>query len=130
MKTRIQLEFLPPSVNNIWRHTRKNGKPQTYRTAEYQTWLNAVGYQVNRQAAGHHWTEPVYVTLAMRRPRVNSDVDNRIKGHLDMLEAHGILANDKLVEGVNAYWSRDLPDGVAVEIVISSAASPLARKAA
>ena len=131
MKTRLQFEFLPPSVNAIWRYTRKNGQPRAYRTKEYNTWVNSVGNSINRQAAGQpKWAEPIYITIAMRRPRMDVDVDNKIKGFLDLAESLGIISNDKLVEGVNAYWSRDLPDGIAAELVISSAASPLARKAA
>ena len=130
MKTRLSFEYLPPSVNHIWRHTRKNGKPVTYRTVEYNTWANSVGYSLNRQSANQpKWSTPVYITLAMRRPRTNADVDNRIKGFLDLLQSQGVLTSDKLVEGINAYWSRDLPEGVAAELVISSAASPFSEAA-
>lgn len=118
MKTRLQIEAMPPSVNHIYRHT-KNG---TFRTAEYNTWANAVGYAVNRQMAGQKkWTEPVYITIAMRRPRSNADIDNRLKGVGDLLQAHGVITNDKLIHGWNAYWSDTLPKGVAAEISITAA---------
>ena len=130
-KTRIQLEFLPPSVNHIWRHTRRFGKPVTYRTEQYQTWLNSVGYSVNRQTSNQpKWHDPIYITIAMRRPRSNADIDNRIKPCLDLLQYVEVIKDDKLVEGVNAYWSKDLPDGIAAEIIITPAASPFAREAA
>jgi len=118
MKTRLQLEALPPSVNHIYRHTKRG----TFKTAEYNTWANAVGYQVNRQMAGQpKWNEPVYVTLAMRRPRANCDVDNRLKGFGDLLQSHGVISNDKLIHGWNAFWSTSLPDGIAAEISITAA---------
>jgi Holliday junction resolvase RusA-like endonuclease len=63
----------------------------------------------------------VYVTLAMRRPRANSDIDNRIKAILDFLQHIAAIDNDKHVMGVNAFWSADLPDGVAAEISIVQA---------
>lgn len=129
MKTRIQLSHLPPSVNHIYRHTRKG----TFKTEAYNTWANAVGYDISRQMARGkqpRWSQPVYVTLAMRRP-VNgtADIDNRLKGIGDLLQSHGIVANDKLIHGWNAYWSDALPSGVAAEISIT-AADPFGLEAA
>ena len=118
LKTRLQLACLPPSVNHIWRHT----KGGTYRTADYMAWQNGEGHALNRQLAGQHkFTGPVYITLAMTRPRSNADIDNRIKGVLDLLAKHGAIANDKCVMGVNAFWSADLPKGVAAEVSIVAA---------
>ncbi|MEJ1939038.1 RusA family crossover junction endodeoxyribonuclease [Nostoc sp. NIES-2111] len=119
MKTRLTLAHLPPSVNAIWRFT-KNGK--MYRTKEYQTWANSEGWTVNAQMKSQHcFIGPVYLTIAMRRPRANSDIDNRLKGILDLLQSLEVIANDKDVMGINAYWTSDLPVGVAVEITIVQA---------
>lgn len=129
MKTIIRLSAIGPTTNHIWRHTtsRTTGKPVTYRQRDYMTWLNAVGYEVNRQASDQpKWDAPVYITMAMRRPRTNADLDNRIKSHLDLLQSHKVISDDKLVNGINAYWSEHLPDGVAVEIAITAADSPIA----
>ena len=119
MKTRLTLSALPPSVNSIWRHTR-GGK--TYRTAEYMTFIRGEEWSIQPQLIRQHrFTGPVYITLAMKRPRSNSDLDNRIKGVLDLLQHVSAIANDKDVMGINAYWSRDLPEGVAAEITIVQA---------
>ena len=116
MKTRLQLSHLPPSVNHIYRHTRKG----TFKTTAYVGWAAAVGHQVNRQMEGQpKWTGPVYVTVAMRCPRANSDIDNRLKGLGDLLQAHGVIANDKHIHGWNAFWSDTLPEGIAAEISIT-----------
>jgi Holliday junction resolvase RusA-like endonuclease len=119
MKTRLTLAHLPPSVNAIWRFT-KAGK--MYRTAEYMTFLRGEAWnlvpQLNNQ---HKFVGPVYITVAMRRPRSNSDLDNRIKGLGDLLQYVGAIDNDKNVDGWNVYWSRDLPQGVAAEITIVQA---------
>ena len=89
------------------------------RTA-YVGWAAAVGHQVNRQMEGQpKWTGPVYVTVAMRCPRANSDIDNRLKGLGDLLQAHGVIANDKHIHGWNAFWSDTLPEGIAAEISIT-----------
>jgi crossover junction endodeoxyribonuclease RusA len=119
MKTRIHLASLPPSVNAIWRHT-KGGK--TYRTAAYMTWLNGETWTTSAQLRNQHrFSGPVYITLAMKRPRANADLDNRIKGVLDLLQSIEAIDNDKNVHGVNAFWSADLPEGVAAEVSIVQA---------
>jgi len=118
MKTKLTLSHLPPSVNHIYRHTRNGVR----RTEAYNTWANGEGYGLNRQMAGQHrFAGPVYLVIAMRRPRSNADIDNRLKGLIDLLQQVGAIANDKLVMGVNAYWSATLPVGVAAEIAISEA---------
>ena len=119
MKTRLHLAQLPPSVNSIWRHS-KNGR--TYRTRDYMTWQNGEAWRVKEQLIGQHrFTGPVYVTLAMRRPRKGSDLDNRIKGILDLLQTCHVIDDDKNVMGINAWWTIDLPAHVAAEISIVQA---------
>ena len=119
MKTRVTFAHLPPSVNAIWRFT-KTGK--MYKTKEYCTWANSEGWTVNAQMKGQHcFIGPVFLTIAMRRPRANADLDNRLKGTIDLLQSLEVIANDKDVMGINAYWSAHLPDGVAAEITIVQA---------
>jgi crossover junction endodeoxyribonuclease RusA len=119
MKTRITLAALPPSVNAIWRHT-KGGK--TYRTRDYMTWRNGEGWNVSAQLVGQHrFAGPVFLTVAMKRPRSNADLDNRAKGILDLLAHVEAIDNDKHVMGLNLFWSADLPEGVAAEISIVQA---------
>lgn len=118
-KTRLTLTALPPSVNAIWRHTR-GGK--MYRTAEYMTFLRGEEWNLAPQLKGQHkFTGPVFLTIAMKRPRANSDLDNRAKGLLDLLQHVQAIDNDKNVMGLNLYWSADLPAGVAAEITIAQA---------
>jgi Holliday junction resolvase RusA-like endonuclease len=119
MKTRVTFAHLPPSVNAIWRFT-KSGK--MYRTKEYQVWQNSESWTVNAQMKGQHFfIGPVFLTIAMRRPRSNADLDNRLKGTIDLLQSLEVIADDKDVMGINAYWSADLPAGVAAEITIVQA---------
>lgn len=118
MKTKLKFAQLPPSVNHIYRHTRNGVR----RTEAYNTWANGEGYGLNRQMAGQHrFLGPVYLTIAMRRPRSNADLDNRLKGLVDILQQIGAIANDKLVMGINAFWSASLPAGVAAEISVVDA---------
>ena len=119
MKTILRLTALPPSVNAIWRHTR-GGK--MYRTTQYMTFLRGEEWNLVPQLRTQHkFTGPVFITIAMRRPRSNADLDNRAKGTLDLLQHVKAIDDDKNVMGLNLYWSRDLPEGVAAEIVITQA---------
>jgi Holliday junction resolvase RusA-like endonuclease len=93
-----------------------------YRTSQYMGFLRAEEWNLVPQLkAQHKFVGPVFITVAMRRPRSNSDLDNRIKGVGDLLQSVGAIANDKDVMGWNVYWSRDLPAGVAAEITIVQA---------
>ena len=119
MKTRLTLSHLPPSVNHAFIR-RQTG--QVIRTDAYRTWAQGEGYQVNRQLSGQHrFDGPVFITMAMRRPRSNADLDNRLKPIGDLLQKCGAIANDALIMGWNVYWSTSLPDGVSAEIAIVAA---------
>lgn len=116
-RTLISLPVVPPSVNRIWRH----GSGRTYRIPAYAKWLNAMGLIAKGQMRGQPtWDAPVKVSILMRRPRKNSDLDNRIKPLLDLLQSAGVIANDKLVTGIQADWSDKVE---AVEIAVSGAAA-------
>lgn len=118
MKTRLFLAHLPPSTNHAYARTRKGVR----RSDAYMAWCNGEGYALNRMMAGQHrFTGPVYITMAMRRPRSNADLDNRIKPTGDILQAIGAIDNDRNVMGWNVWWSDDLPPGAAAEIVIVQA---------
>lgn len=119
MKTKLRLDALPPSVNHLYRHT-KGGK--TYRTAEYMTFIRGEEWNLMPQLMKQHrFTGPVFVTVAMKRPRANADLDNRAKGILDLLQHVNAIDNDKHVMGLNLFWTADLPAGVAAEITIVEA---------
>lgn len=120
MKTRLHLLNLPPSTNAIWRHT-KGG--QTYRAPAYQAWMAGEGWNVRAQLAKQRkFTGPIQVTLAMRRPRANADLDNRSKACLDLLQHVGAIANDRDVMRLEMFWTEGIPAGVAAEITIAAAA--------
>jgi len=128
MKARYRLDHLPPSVNALWRHS-KGGK--TYRTRDYQTWLNAEGWNLRAQLPSQpKFAGAVFVTAALRRPNATSDIDNRLKGIADLLQHIGAIANDKLIMGWNVFWSDDLPAGSAAEISIVDADAVSNRRAA
>ena len=115
MTTTLTLATLPPSANVIWRQ----GKRGTYRNPKYVAWLNTEGLLLKSQLRGQKkFDGPVSVNLALRRPRANSDLDNRLKPISDLLQSIGAVANDKLVHHWNLYWCKVLPEGHAARIVI------------
>ena len=118
-KTRFHLVTLPPSVNALWRFTREG---KMYRSSEYNRWRMGEGINLKAQLRSQRkFTGPVFVTLAMRRPRTNADLDNRGKACLDLLQHVGAIENDKFVMGLNLFWTADLPAGVAAEVSIVEA---------
>lgn len=118
-KTRFHLISLPPSVNALWRFTREG---KMYRSSEYTRWRMGEGINLKAQLRSQRkFTGPVFITLAMRRPRTNADLDNRGKACLDLLQHVGAIENDKFVMGLNLFWTADLPAGVAAEVSIVEA---------
>jgi Holliday junction resolvase RusA-like endonuclease len=105
-ETRITLPIIPPSLNGIW---RGKGNGQVYRADKYTDWITAAGLIVNRQTADRInspiYTAPVSVTVAMKRPRANADLDNRLKPLGDLLERHHVLSDDKLIHMWIASWA-------------------------
>ena len=118
-KTRLHLITLPPSVNALWRFTREG---KMYRSSEYSRWRSGEGINLKAQLRTQRkFIGPVFITLAMRRPRTNADLDNRGKACLDLLQHVGAIDNDKHVMGLNMFWTVDLPVGVAAEVSIVEA---------
>ena len=117
--TRITLPIIPPSMNHIW---RGRGDGQFYKSDAYKRWLDSVGHHVNRQTAGRItspiYTAPVSVSVAMKRPRANADLDNRLKPLGDLLERHHVLSDDKLIHRWVAAWDDSLDDGEEVFLIV------------
>ena len=115
MTTTLTLATLPPSANVIWR----TGKGGTYRNPKYVAWLNTEGLLLKSQLRGQtKFSEPVSITMWLKQPRANSDLDNRLKPLGDLIASVGAIANDKLVHHWNIRWSQLLPKGIAGKIVI------------
>lgn len=119
--TAIRLSTVPPSLNSIWRSKSRNGITTHYRAPKYNKWCRDIGWELKQQpAAKHRWKGPVCVLVAMKRPNVNSDLDNRLKALGDLLQLHGIIENDRLIHQWGAWWCDKLPEGCAVSISIAA----------
>ena len=85
---------VPPSANRIWRVT-KTGR--TYKAPEYVSWLKTAGWEVHLQRSRKEpITGPVSLTITLPKG-TRGDVDNRVKPVGDLLEACGIVANDRQI---------------------------------
>lgn len=91
----------PPSANKLW----KIRAGRMVKTDEYKRWKIAAGWSIKAQRQGEPLDGPATVTLSLKRPRKNADIDNRIKPVLDALEAGGAIVNDKNVTSICAAWA-------------------------
>lgn len=107
----------PPSANKLW----KIRSGRIVKTDQYKSWRIAAAWAIRAQHRGNPFTGPALITLSLRRPRANADIDNRIKPVLDALEAGGALVNDKQVTCVTAAWADH--DGCRVTVGADMAAA-------
>ena len=98
--TVIQLQNAPPSLNNIYANVPDKGRVKSGR---YRIWRSAAGWDV-KMAKPRQFACKVVLDLTVARPRVRSDISNRIKAVEDLLVEMEVLADDSLVEEVRARW--------------------------
>lgn len=124
MKTVLRLQSLPPSVNAMYANVAGRGRVKSER---YRIWLNAEGWNLKTQHNRiHRFTVPVYVTIAIAEPKRRFDIDNRIKGILDLAVTYGVIPDDNSdwVRGVNIYIAPDKSfEGVEVAFTPAEPAS-------
>lgn len=92
----------PPSANNLFRNVPGKGRVKTDR---YKRWLEAAAWEVRLQHTGPALEGPTAVSITLKRPSKNSDLDNRAKGPIDALQAGGAIANDKQVTCLTMAWA-------------------------
>ena len=94
---------IPPSVNEIWTPICRNGKGAFVKSKKYRSWLANANAALTVQDRPR---DPLYghITVAIDVPDTEKrDIDNLEKATLDVLEAAGILEDDKHVRhlGIN-----------------------------
>ena len=102
----------PISTNALWR-PRPGGM---CKTVAYKDWLTEAGLVLNTQKPGRV-EGPFCITIRVAR-NWRGDLDNALKGTLDLLQSHGVIANDKLAQRIIAERS-DVP-GVSVLVCSTS----------
>ena len=94
---------MPPSVNSIWRVTR-GGK--VHKDRRYDRWITDAGWELVLQKP-RRFPGKVRIAILVRRGKF--DLDNMTKAPIDLLQRHGVIKNDKLVEALTVGWSDDVP---------------------
>ena len=79
---------LPPSVNAMYRHFGHT----VYKTQEAKAWIREASFLL--KAAPFKDKVAVNIDYYFKR---DSDIDNRIKALLDLLQSKGIITNDNQV---------------------------------
>lgn len=126
----FELPRLPPSTNQLFievegdtvmhheggkvvmkARPRKRVKAQPYRQ-----WRDEMGWEVKRQVR-KSITGPVAIVLELHRTyNQRCDLDNRIKGILDLMVEMKVIEDDSLVQELTARWVNQGPQ-VLVQIV-------------
>ena len=98
---------MPPSVNACWANVPKKGR---VRSTAYRRWSKLAMQELQEQQAGRVAGKFCIVITAGRMKR-RCDIDNRIKGVLDLLS--GVVTEDDAnCERVSAGWSDDIESGM------------------
>jgi len=98
---------MPPSVNRCWANVEGVGR---VRSTAYRRWSKAATQELQAQQAGAIPGKFAVVITAGRMKR-RCDIDNRIKGVLDLLS--GVVTEDDAnCERVSAGWSDDIESGM------------------
>lgn len=111
---RVELHLpMPPSANRLWRPV-PGGMACT---STYNAWKFHAGIELVRQRPGRipgRYT----MRLLLGKLGARADVDNRVKPVSDLLEAHGVVANDRLAQDVSV-WRNSAP-GEGVVVIVES----------
>lgn len=103
---------LPPTVNNAWVNVPGKGR---VRSEGYRRWHKTAFAEMCLQKPGR--IEGAF-SVVINAGKVNRrcDIDNRIKGVLDLLKGE-VVEDDSLCERVSAAWVTDVPAERVVVIV-------------
>lgn len=91
---------LPPSVNGLFFNRPHGGRGKT---TAYKNWRDEAGWEIRRQRVPFIEGQ-VGIDLIIQRPTASSDLDNRIKSSVDLLQHCHVIENDKLVVDLRARW--------------------------
>lgn len=102
---------LPPSANRLFKRVLNRASGRRPLTEEYSRWRDAAGLMANRAGLERLPAKrPVAVSIAMNVDR-RSDVDNRCKATLDLLQAARILPDDRWVDRLTLTRDRSVQAG-------------------
>lgn len=88
----------PPSANRLWRNITMGGKPRTLKSADYRKWLEVAAVAVAQQSAADTIPGPYRIRITC--PKQRRDLGNNEKPVSDLLQAAGVIADDKACEHI------------------------------
>jgi len=119
----IELPALPPSVNAVWQH----GRGGAWKTAKYNAWIAECGLMLRSQIKADRVPGFCGVKIHCVKPsRRKMDLDNRLKGLLDLLVTMSVIDDDSFIQRIEIEW---VPVGEPVQIwVIATNEVPIGAK--
>ncbi len=101
----------PPSVNALWRISGR----RMYRSKKYMEWLAEVSLALELESRPEI-DYPFNIEIVVGRPRRKdgslssrkSDIDNKVKGVLDVLQHCKVIKDDYLANRVTVMWSNEI----------------------
>ena len=96
----IFTQHIPPSVNACFSNVKGKGR---IRTERYRQWATAAGWDFNGKGRVPG-AFVVTITIDRQTRHVLSDIDNRGKVVMDLLQKHGIIDNDRHCERATIEW--------------------------
>lgn len=90
----------PLSANDLWKPHPGGG---IMLTPEYKAWIKECGWEIVRQRPGR--MEGRYSLKITIEDGLKLDTDNVPKACGDLLQAHGVVSNDRLCRRLEVEWS-------------------------
>ena len=101
MSTVLSLPF-PPALNNLYANVPGKGRIKADR---YVSWANAAGWDL-KAAKPVPVLGKVVISILLGRPdNRRRDLDNLAKAPLDLLQEHGVIEDDSLVQRLTLAWA-------------------------
>ncbi|MGY2052387.1 RusA family crossover junction endodeoxyribonuclease [Methylobacterium sp. JK268] len=108
---------VPPSVNALHAHGGRGG-PR--RSDAYRRWIAAAGWRLQAQRPGRV-EGPYAIHLALPEAS-RCDLGNLEKAVSDLLQAHGVVTNDRKARDIRLTWQAQEPE---VVVTVRAVALPL-----
>lgn len=96
---------VPPSLNHAFANAPGIGR---VKTKAYKAWITGAGWHLKAQGPLVPLIGEVTVEIRIGLRGNRGDVDNRVKGVLDLLVRHHIIEDDRKVRKVSAEWADDI----------------------
>lgn len=97
--------YLPPpiSINALHRAYVRPGASYatTIKSEKYRRWISQAGYEIELQKPGR--IDGAYGIRISVPKKTRIDLGNAEKAISDLLQAHGIIANDRLCQRIEVY---------------------------